>query len=216
MTCIETAAVCPLYELRQLHGGKAKSWIAPTFARPGSARPGEIVATRQTGILGDCATFYENNFGFIVRTEDGYEELALHELPLRAREAASPCRRAIRDDHLIFEEVCGFEPYFSEELHPEFQQFEVYRFRDALGLMRLPAPRMFALDGPACLPGMAALCIQEDNELHDDRFTEAELAVLTNLWTRICGQPVRRAVAEERQDEDGEGVHVSVFRVRKW
>lgn len=196
MTCIDTAAVCPLYELRQLHGTKAKSWIAPSFARPGSDRPGDIVGTRQTGILNDDAVFYESGFTFIVRTEDGYEEQPLHELPPCRVQAASMCFAAIMDDDLIFEEVCGFEPYLSE-LHPEFQRFEVYRFRDALGLMRLPSPRELSLDGPACLPDMAALCIQTDNELHDDRFTNEELAALTDLWTRICGQPVRRAEIPE-------------------
>lgn len=174
--------LAPLLTVHELHGTTPKRLIDRLLVPPHLAMPGDIVATRETGPLDEEGVFY-GGFRFVrMEPTGGFADYRLSDLPPLLQEPAALCQAAIDDDVEIYEELDMHEPYLCE-LRPEERHLEVFRFHNALGMLRLPEAR--ALRAPAA-PDLAALFVEAPKE-GQPALPRPHHQALSHLWACLQG-----------------------------
>lgn len=94
--------------MQELHGRTPKTLMAATIASNEAARPGDVVALRQSGCMLDCSPFIGATL-HVVKTASGFRADRLCELSAHSKPRHAQCMAAIDDDWEIFQEFpCEF------------------------------------------------------------------------------------------------------------
>lgn len=141
MTFTPTSLITPspITLIGELHGQSVRACLEHVLVPMATARPGDPVAVRDVGVYLDGAPHINASL-FIRRTEEGFVEQRLCELPKRMQKRCAEALGRISNDWEIYQDICGADHRLLEDGDTGL---EMVRFLNGLGFIRCGKVRRF-------------------------------------------------------------------------
>ena len=172
----------PIAFVGQLHGQSVRTCLERVLAPMTEALPGDIVAVRESGLYLDNAPFI-NSSQFLLRTQKGFLQLRLSDLPEKKHRICAEALGRLSNDWELYGDLAVVD---EGKLLDEDggTAIEVVRFLNGVGIIRSAHSRVFGEAFSSC-PGSISALVTEGSAEGRPASSEPERNALYSAWQQI-------------------------------